>query len=207
MSTNIEITDQIVFGEKSITEIKVLPLSFVSFSKIWAETQNEVRASRTDANGSSIMQRKRVILQAQFMAGSDRIKPEIANILQLPLKVAKQIIAALDVGEGVAGSLLNDGDGISSPVHYKLGSPLSLTVNGKKQTIAELEFSAKVYGDVEDVLAADGEVVQALELIKRCAQPIGLDSNITTLPSWALERMTVADGVTIMRNVLPRFLE
>lgn len=206
MTTEIIVDQQIMFGDAEITAIKVLPLNFSSFVKIWSEVAAEVRGKR-DASSNAIMQRKRIRLQAQFMAGDKRVAPDDANITQLPIKVAKQIVAALDKGEGVAGELLNDGDGVSVPVHYKLGTPVSMTVNGKKVDISELEFSAKIYGDIEDVLAADGDVPQTLELLRRTAVPVGADLSLTSLPGWAVDRLTIADGVTVMRSVLPRFLE
>lgn len=206
MTTEIIVNEQIRFGDTEITAIKVLPLNFVSFVKIWSEVSNEVRGKQ-NVSSNALMQRKRIKLQAQFMAGDKRIAPDDANITQLPIGVAKQIVGALDNGEGVAGSVIGDGDGVSSPVLYKLGAPVSMTANGKKVEIIELEFSAKIYGDIEDVLAADGEVPQALELIRRTASPVGGDLSLTSLPGWAIDRLTIADGVTIMRSVLPRFLE
>lgn len=207
MVTEVIYTGGITFGETTVTSIKVFPLNFVSFVKLWTDTQNEVRSSKTNDSSLVVMQRKRIILQAQFMAGDQRLKPELANVLQLPLGVAKQIISALDIGEGVAGTLLNDADGISSPIHYKLGTPIAIKVGGKEELIKELEFQASTYGDIEEVLAGDSEVPQALELLRRCATPVGLDSNMKTLPSFALDQITNADGITIMQQVLPNFLK
>lgn len=201
----IEFSTQVQFGEAEINEINVLPLNFISFADIWRKTADEVRG--TEKSATSVMQRRRIVFQAQFMSAGKRVAPDASHISQLPIPVVKAIIKALDVGEGVAGELLNDADGISAPIHYKLGTPIEMTSSGKKVQIAELEFQAKVYGDIEDVLAADGDVPQALALIQRVATPVGGDMSLRSLPTWALERMTVADGVTIMRSVLPRFLE
>jgi hypothetical protein len=206
MAKEIIYTDGVMFGETNITSIRVLPINFASFAKVWSDVVDEARGDRSTST-TALMQRARIRLQAQFMAGDKRVAPETAHILQLPLRVAKQIVDSLDIGEGPAGELLNDADGISAPVHYKLGTPLSMKINGKSTEISELEFQAKVYGDIEDVLATDGDIPRTMALIKKTATPVGADLTLTSLPSWALDRITVADGITIMRNVVPRFLE
>jgi hypothetical protein len=93
---------------------------------------------------------------------------------------------------------------VSSPVHYQLGNPIEVELSGKKSRIAELEFAAKVFADIEDIDATDGEIPQALELIKRLGKPV--DFTLNTLPTWAVDKITLGDGMTIARLVLPRFL-
>lgn len=206
MAKEIIYTDGVAFGETVITSIQVMPLNFVAFAKIWGDVVNEARADR-NASSQALMQRARIRLQAQFMEGDKRIVPDAAQLSQLPLRVAKQIVNSLDEGEGDAGSLLNDADGISAPIHYKLGTPLVAMLNGKRTEIRELEFQAAVYGDIEDVLATDGDIPRTLAMVKKLATPIGEDMSIKTLPTWAVNQITVADGVEIMKSVLPRFLE
>lgn len=206
MAKEIIYTDGVMFGETNITSIRVLPCNFVSFAKIWGDVIQEARVDR-NASTSALMQRHRIKLQAQFMAGEQRIAPDAANIGQLPIRVAKQIVASLDEGEGPAGVLLNDADGISSPVHYKLGTPLKTQLNGKRVQITELEFQAKVYADIEDTLATEGELPRTVALLRKTATPVGEELSITSLPSWALDQITVGDGIAINNLVLPRFLE
>jgi hypothetical protein len=67
-----------------------------------------------------------------------------------------------------------------------------------------LEFLAKTYGDIEDVLSAGDGINQAAVLLATVAKPLG--TSLTVLPSWALAQISIADGFAIMREVLPRFL-
>lgn len=203
---NLEFTAAVQFGEAAIDTIAVAPLTFAAFAGLWRQTADEMRGK--DGAASALLQRKRIAYQAHFMASGRRVIPDAANITQLPIPVVKGIIRLLDVGEGEAGAMLSGSgaDGISVPLHYKLGTPITAKMNGKDITIGELEFQAQVYGDIEDVLAEDGDVPQALALIRKVASPVGVGS-LTSLPGWAVDRITVADGVTIMRQILPRFLE
>lgn len=41
-------------------------------------------------------------------------------------------------------------------------------------------------------------------LISTVAKPLG--STLMTLPSWAVAQISLGDGMTIMRQVLPHFL-
>ena len=92
-----------------------------------------------------------------------------------------------------SGKIIRDGDGINKAMTYELGTPIS---TGKdKEPIRELEFHAATYGDIEDVMAADSAVQQTALLIKTVAKPLG--SSLLRLPDWALNVITVADGVTI----------
>jgi hypothetical protein len=203
--TTIEFTDELVFGETKIDAITVAPLRFVALVMLWERTASLTRGS--DGSSKAIMQRERIKHQVSFMAKGKRVNPDAGNITQLPITVAKKILPALDIGQGVAGELLNDGDGMNTPVHYKLGTPIVMKQNGTETTISELEFKAEIYGDIEDVLATDGDVPQALALIRKVAMPVGISISLKTLPGWAVDQITTADGVTIMNTVLPRFLE
>lgn len=201
---NVEFTLPVQFGDNSITTIKVQPLTFATLTEMWAQVAAEIRG--TKESSTKHLQRKRIAHQVHFMAGDKRIIADAANISQLPIPVARAIIAALDIGEGKAGEIIGTGDGVQAPILYKLGNPIEAEAGGgKKSKIEELEFKATVFADIEDVLAVDGEVPQALELIKRIGKPV--DSSLMVLPSWAVERISVADGVTITQKVLPRFLE
>ena len=100
-----------------------------------------------------------------------------------------------------AGKIIRDGDGVDKAIIYELGTPIK--VQGK-DPITELEFCASTYGDVEDVLTADLAVQQTALLLSTVAKPLG--TSLSRLPSWAIDNITVADGVSISRDVLPRFL-
>jgi len=125
------------------------------------------------------------------------------DILNLPIAAAHTIIGKLDSDEGKAGKIIRDGDGIDKAIVFELGTPIP--TGAGKDPIRELEFHAKTYGDIEDILAADNAIQQTAKMIETIATPLG--STLSRLPSWALTQITVADGVTISREILPRFLE
>ena len=91
---------------------------------------------------------------------------------------------------------------LPSAIVKVLGTPIS-TGQGK-DPISELEFHAQTYGDIEDVMAAPDGIQQTVKLIALVAKPLG--SSLTALPSWAINLITVTDGITIQREILPRFL-
>lgn len=126
------------------------------------------------------------------------------HIRQMPRCYAAKLLPLLEDQNAKAGKVLSDkdADGATSPVIYQLGTPIPVA-DGK--SITELEFIAPLYGDVEDVLAEVHELMQALVLIQKVADPIG--SPLMRLPSWAVDAITLADGITIAKTVLPRFLE
>jgi hypothetical protein len=108
----------------------------------------------------------------------------------------------LDDGEGPPGKIVRDGNGIDTAIVYELGTPIALGQG--KGHIKELEFQASTYGDIEDVLAIDYQMQQALTLIATLAKPLG--TSLSLLPSWAVNQITITDGFLISNQVLTRFL-
>lgn len=198
----IEMNASVLINGEEVSSISVQEIFYAGFAKVWARSQLKVSKS---LSAETSLQRERIRSQAHFMVKDKRVVPDDAAITQLPIPVARQIIAALNDDHGTAGEVLNDGDGISKPILYRLGNPIKLTGKGETAEIAELEFLAKVYGDVEDVLAADNTLSQTVELIRSVAKPVGVAS-LTSLPSWALDRISLADGVIISQRILPGFL-
>lgn len=198
MTKTIEFTSDVKFGEDAISSIEVHPIHFVELVGIWN------RAFAATSKKEVVLQRARIMQQTHFMNGDKRIFPDEAQLRSLPLDVAKSIISSLELGQGVPGKVLGDGNGISSPVLYKLGTPISAkTGKGEKVEISELEFQATTYGEVEDVLASVSEMSQTIALIQGIAKPVS--TTLMALPGWAIDRISVADGLTIMKEVLPRF--
>lgn len=193
----IEYVNEVKFGESVIDSIAVAPLTFIDMTKLWD------RANKMPGAYEVEMQRLRILHQTHFKAGEQRVVPDAPQLAKLPRAVAAAIIAALDEGNGPMGSQIGSGDGIITPVHIKLGTPVEMLSNGKSTKIEELEFMAETYGEVEDVLAADGELAKSLALLRTLAVPVGVPLN--RLPGWALDRITPADGLLVMRQVLPRF--
>jgi hypothetical protein len=75
------------------------------------------------------------------------------------------------------------------------------------ETIEELEFQAKTYGDIEAVLAENDGGLQSLLFIENLAKPITSNLKLQALPSWAVNQITPVDGLFIANTVMPRFLE
>jgi len=188
-----------VLGDKTIDGAMVKPLTFQSFSDCISEANNMRDGKSFDAR----LRRIRMARQVTYYINGSAIPVSQEDVLKLPIPAAHSIIANLDKDEGKAGKIIRDGDGIDKAITYELGTPIP-TGQGKPP-IKELEFLAKTYGDIEDVLASDNAIQQTAKLIETIATPLG--TSLTRLPSWALTQITVADGVTISRDILPRFLE
>lgn len=195
----IEFTTAVKVADKDVTSIEVAPLLFVEMAEIW-------RKAGMQKNAATALQRERIRFQAHFMAGDTRVTPTDIDILSLPLGVAKSIIAALDANSGgKAGKIILEGDGVFKPAIFKLGTPIAMMGgDGGGVNISELEFKAATYGDVEDALAADTPMEKTLELLRRVAKPIDAPQ-LLAMPAWAIDKITVADGLAIMRAVSPLF--
>lgn len=195
----IEFTASFQIAEKDVTEIKVNPLTFLELGQLW--DQIGVGSAKAEV----ALQRARIKHQAHFMNGSERLIPSPEDLHKMPFPVAKAIIDALGHGQGLPGKVIGNGDGATAPILYKLGTPIEMKDGtGKARVIEELEFMASTYGELEDVFAAENEVARALALLTAIAVPVGVDG-LTRLPGWAIDRITVADGVTIMKQVSNRF--
>lgn len=159
-------------------------------------------ARTANDNGTAAMRRQRVKECVKLNGGDG--KPYSITAIQLsmmPISASKILFKNLFDDTKEAGTIIQDGDGINEAVLYKLGTPLEMG----NDSVKELEFFAKTYGDIEAVLSAPTNIEQAAELIKRVAKAPG--TSFTTLPSWALSQVTVADGYTILDKILPRFLD
>jgi len=176
----------------------VKPLSFQSFADCIVAAQ----AMKQPQSFEARIRRLRLHRQVTYYTNGSAAPVSIEEVLRLSIPDVRTLIARLDDHEGVAGKIIRDGDGIDKAITYELGTPISMGQG--KEPIRELEFHASTYGDIEDVLAADNPIQQTAELIVRIAKPLG--STLLVLPSTALNSVTVADGVMISREILPRFL-
>jgi hypothetical protein len=176
----------------------VRPLSFLAFNECITAAQAMTEPKLFDAR----LRRIRMTRQVTYYNGSTVVPMSTIDILKLPIPAARLIVSHLDDGEGTGGKVVRDGDGISVAIVFELAAPIALGAG--KNAIKELEFQAATYGDIEDVLAVDGAIQQTLALISTVAKPLG--TSLSLLPSWAVGAITIADGVMISREVLPRFL-
>lgn len=186
-----------IIEKKSVGHIIVKPISFVKFVSLIDD------ATPGDEFAKSFL-RLRIRAQASaYDAAGNPLAMGDLDLAQMPIVYARKVTPLLNVGAGAAGNLVGEGDGITSPVLFRLGTPIG---TNKAELISELEFSAKVFADVEDILAEDTSHKQALAMIRRIALPVGTNIKLLALPSWAVEGITLSDGLHIMDKVLPRFL-
>lgn len=184
--------------EKTLIDGAVVkPVTFSGFTEYLAEASALTAPRTIDAK----LRRVRLAKQVTYYANGTVAPISMTDVLKLSIPSARKLSARLDDSQGVAGKLVRDGDGIDKSIVYELGTPIQ--VQGKAP-IKELEFQAKLYGDIEDVMSAPTPMQQTQLLISMIAKPLG--TSLMLLPSWAVDQITVADGVTIMTEVLPRFL-
>lgn len=203
----IEITKDAPFlvGEKRVHKIVVDAISFEAYAACAAPAN---RNSVTQEQYRKLLTRARIMAQAKvFDAKGHPMKPSEGEWLMLPRVYVPMITAALQYEPGTAGKIVVKGDGVAQPTVYKLGTPLSLGGSGSGEAITELEFMSRTLGDIEDVLAEETTLSQAMALIRHCAKPLGMgEVSMSALPAWASAQITLLDGVVIMQGVLPSFL-
>lgn len=177
-----------------VDTLEIIPITFADFGRIYADT-------RADQSGSFAARwnRHRMLHQIRH-GGGKRLDP--LALLTMPIRTSRAVLAALSAGDGQPGEVITPGNGVDTPIVYRLGAPIAATTDGEAAPFTELEFSASTYGQVEEVLAGETEIDQTLALIRSVAVPPGM----MALPSWAADRIGVADGLEIMSKVLPSFL-
>lgn len=186
-------------GDTLIDGVIIKPLTFSVFVECITTAQVMQEPKIFEAR----LRRLRMIKQVNFYSGNNLVAMSTENLLKMPIPATRIVTSHLDDGEGVPGKIVRDGDGIDKAIVYELGTPIPLGQG--KAPIKELEFQASTYGDIEDVIAVDTAIQQTLIMLTTMAKPLG--TSLSLLPSWAVNQITVADGVVISRDVLPRFLE
>lgn len=190
---------QFDIGGVPISRIVVEPISFVRFASV----TGSISVSDVDDYAKTLT-RKRIAEQAKAYTADGKSVPwNEPEILRLPIKAALDLIVRLDLDESEPGVVLNDGNGVTSPILYKLGKPLK-TSNGE---FTELEFQAKTFGDVETVISAFSAADRTLALLRTVAKPVSDSLKMQALPSWAIDAISLRDGNQIGREILPRFFE
>ena len=196
---DIEVTHPFEVGGKPVAKITVSPIMFSELVQI---TSNVSDAS---TSVSASLLKSRISKQAAFLDGSGKtLKATSADIDAMPFPVAKAIREKLDDGQGEVGEIIGSGDGVSSPILYKLHTPLAMKSGDGDLKIEELEFSATTLMEAQEVLAEDSEIKKAHLLLSKLATPVGV-KGLISIPAAAVDQVTVGDGVGIMRHVAPKF--
>lgn len=185
-------------GDVAIKQFRVRQLLFAEFAEV-------ARSVARGENAKLSFTRERIKRQVEAIDkdGKSHTLDDL-NISMIPLVYGRQLPELVNYDTSPMGNVLDGGDGISSPMLFQLGTPIKVKTGDGNDEIKELEFSAKTYGDIEAVIAAENSIEQAIELINTCAKPV--NSSLQTLPSWAIDGMTMGDGMAITNKVLPRFL-
>ena len=184
----IEDLKPFMLGDLEVTSVEVKTINYLTFMQATqgAGTQKEYN-------------RRRVLSSVTF--NGKEVTAE--QYVLIPLPVAKAIFAVVNDGarNGPAGKVLTpDADGISTPILYKLGTPLKM----KDRQVEEIEIQGKTLGDVEDIVASENGMQQAVEILKRISTPVGV-KGLTILPEALLIQLTVTDGLQIATEIAPRF--
>jgi hypothetical protein len=194
------LTRPIFIGEQQFTGFTIKPLMFVPFTVM---AQSAANTSDERTSYAVLLRRARLKTQVTLTGADAKTSTVLTDesLMVLPIHAAKQIVPELDKDEGDAGEVISDkkADGVGTAILFKLGSPI-VPASGKP--IAELEFLASTYFDIESVMAENGKMAQTVALLKHVAKPVGM----VTMPSWAVDQISMADGMTILTEVLPNFL-
>lgn len=198
-----EFAEKFIRAGKTIVRAEITAPGFVGF----VEEVELARAAASAARPFAVCHlaermRRRITLIAD---DGDRIALDPMGLSSLPARAGLALHRLVDQSDdvGAAGEVLQKGDGVAVPVLYRLGTPASVNLNGAEGSIAELEFQASTFGAIEAVVAADGDLARTAALIRHVAKPAGM----MAAPSWLVDRISTADGLVIMREVLPAFFD
>lgn len=181
--------------DKVIDGAVINRLSFQNFSDYITEAQGMKKPKTLESR----LRRLRLARQVVYYVNGSTTPVTTEDVTMMPIPDAQMLTSHLDEDEGGVGKITKEGNGIDTSIVYELGTPIPVT---GKDPITELEFLAKTYGDIEDVMSATDSITQTAALIAAIAKPPGM----LQLPSWAVGAITVGDGVTIARLVTPLFL-
>jgi len=181
--------------DKVIDGAVINRLSFQSFSDLIVEAQGMKKPKTLEAR----LRRLRLAKQVVYYVNGSTTPIDSNDVTMMPIPNAQLLTGRLDEDEGVVGKITREGNGIDTSIIYELGTPIPVT---GKEPITELEFLAKTYGDIEDVMSAGDSISQTVLLIATVARPPGM----LQLPTWAVNAVTIGDGVTIAKLVTPHFL-
>lgn len=180
-------------GDADVSEVEIIKLGFIAFAQAVQYAQD-----------TKTYQRAR--LKASVTLNGKAITDE--QITMLPVKVGKAIMAKLDDGavdQGRGTVLTPEANGIDQPILFELANPIKLKSRSGVTEITELEFHARTFGDLEDVLAEASQMQQAVVALRKLAAPVGVSSPI--LSEAMLQQISVLDGLTIASKVIAPLVE
>lgn len=203
-------------GQISVVKIGVSSINFLGYAECFKARLRASARGLDEVAAEKEFQRARRLRQCVgYDKAGNRVELDSVAFAAMPRKLFVKVHNALDDFGTQRGEVITkDGDGIQTPIVYKLGTPFGFVDTassqkpiGTEQMIVELEFAAKTGGDIEEVMCHGNTIDQTVALIKSCATPLGGETGLLRLPSWMLDALTVADGFAIMASVLPVFTE
>lgn len=204
-------------GTVAIAKVSIAQINFVGYVECFRERMKASGRGLGDVAAEKEFRRARRTRQVVgYDAKNNRVEIDNISFGQMPRQLFVKVHNALDdFGDKRGEVITKDGDGIQTPIVYKLGTPFEFAdANqgrkpiGTESKIIELEFIAKTGGDIEEVLCYGNALEQTLALLKTCATPLGGgDTGLLRLPSWMIDSLSVADGFAIMSSILPVFTE
>lgn len=204
----IALESPVQLGDRFVTALHIKELRYIGLADAFTAAISLVS---TDQNYEASMRLSRLQRQLIAMVGDKQTSLSMREILSIPLPLYKRVAIAQDQTTYTAGEVVGEGDGVNTPIIFKLGTPLSLGgIVGKTDvpagSITELTFIAECLADVLPVVSANYETEQTKALLEKLAQPVGDGVTLLRLPSWALEQITWEDGNAIAKQVLTAFL-
>jgi hypothetical protein len=191
----IDLVSPVTIDDVVYNQAKISPINFKKFANYATEASSE--------NAKFQVTLRRVAMKGQVVLvnGDKTAALTDASIQQLPFKAGKQLSEAAIEDGSPSGKIVSpsENDGTSKSIVYRLATPLKF---GNAKPIEEIEFLANTYGELEMVLVEENQLMKTLKLIETVARPAGM----LALPSWAVDALTVGDGVGIMKDVAPSFL-
>ncbi|BCB20289.1 hypothetical protein [Bosea sp. ANAM02] len=190
-------------GGQPVQSATVAPIGFAAYVAV---TNAATRAGRSPEAFARNVFRARLKAQVTLQLASGQTgKLDDEAITALHPRLGLRLKAAIDSSAASAGraELLGnpDADGITEPIHVKLGDPIK---GAGDAVIDEIEFQAKTLGEMEDVITADDRIGQVLALMK-IGRPV--TGSLSALPSWAVDQISMGDGLFLLTEVLGRFLD
>lgn len=204
----IEVTTPYAHSGKPVKSIEIGNIKFAAYATL---ATNAATNLPKDTPFGSAMRTARMIEQATLiLEDGTRTKLDYVGAMAMPFPIAKQVIARLydddDNDEKAGAEIITKGDGISTPIHIKLGNPIAGTSStpGEDKAISELEFLVKTYGDIEKAMGEPNALLQAVALLRYVARPV---NGLLAMPSWAVDQVSLSDGNFIAEKIVPAFFD
>jgi len=188
-------------------EISALEMKPISFETFVAATVSAQESAKTQHDVSRNIWRERIKKQVVATGKdgkqhtfTDQSYGAIPGVYAIKLR---SLMAKMDEqSAGEAGKIISEGDGIHTAILFQLSSPIKLSAD---KSVTELEIQLETMSALEDLFVMDNKMLQALEVLKK-AKPIGEGVTLLTLPSAAIARIGIRDGLAVANDVVSRIL-